>query len=179
MKKLLIIHLLFLSSWSLSCQDTLPTLNTGLRFSSVYNYRVLHHTPGIFLRNGSHEFYLGYQWTTVLRSPGDGSDVYDRNARGVNLGYRYFFSCRQFCPFIQFAFGIYYLGYKEYQLGPPVATDRRVLLLENTLSMGLELRPFERIHLFAGAGFGSNSGLFVIPASIIPTCFMGMGYSLK
>lgn len=170
----------FLSLFSLKgySQDTTSNIKFGVRYTFFYNYKVLHHVPAFSMDIGRHNMYLGIQVSTILKSFGDPVDIYDKYAYGVNFGYRFAFWKKQtkLVPFTQFNFSIYQLKYTHHQMGPPFSTKKQNLIVENTLSFGVNYNPVKHFHIYTGVGFGSYGGFFLLIDSFTPTCYMGVEY---
>lgn len=153
-------------------------IDFGIRYSFVYNYKVVHHTPQFSMNIGQHNIYLGPQFTQVLHSLGDPVDVYSKNTYGGNVGYRFHFWKRKskLVPFAQLDFSIFQLKFNENQLGPPFLTERKKIVVENTASIGVDFNPVHHFYIFSGIGFGSYSGFFLLFNSFTPTCYVGLEY---
>jgi len=175
--------LLFLLSCippQLFSQDTTYTSknNFGIRFSVIYNYKVIHYAPNLSLDLGQHNVYVGVQATNVLKPMGSELEIYVKNTYGVNFGYRFLFIDKQkkVVPFTQLNFSIYQLEYTEYQRGPPFSTDKKSLIVENTASIGVNFNFIKHFQISCGVGFGSLDGFFLLVDSFIPSGYVGLEY---
>jgi len=175
---LFVIGLISISNKSYS-QDTIKRiLQFSARYTFYYNYRVAHHTPVFSIEYNNHNLYFGPEFSFIFQPTPIADIIYKPNSFGFNLGYRYFFNDqkKKLRFFSQFNFSIYQVKYKEYQLGPPISTERKKIIIENTGTLGADFNFYKNIHLFGGLGIGSTSGFFLMLNSFIPCSYIGLEY---
>ena len=176
---ILLVFFLIYSQIEVFSQDTTQSrLGVGVRYSFFYNYKVAHHIPCLSLDIRQHNIYLGAQATTILKPLGDPVDIYEKNAYGINVGYRYLLvdSHKRLVPFTQLNFSIYQVKYTKYQKGPPFSTPSQTRIVENTASFGIDFKPIKHIHIFSGIGFGSFGGFLLLIDYFTPNSYVGLEY---
>lgn len=157
---------------------TASNIHFGIGYYFYYNYKMLHNVPSFSLGIRQHNISLGFQSTTVLKPLGDPMDSYKKKSYGVNFGYRYLLTDQQqkIVPFTQLNFSIYQLKYIEHQKGLPLSTKRQRLIVENTVSIGLNYNLSKHLKLYSGIGFGSFDVFFLMFESYLPTSYIGLEY---
>ncbi|NCO55961.1 MAG: hypothetical protein GW876_11275 [Bacteroidetes bacterium] len=181
-RKIFLIFVIGLISISnkLYSQDRIKrTLQFSARYTFYYNYKVAHHSPVFSIEFNKHNFYLGPEYSLILKPiKGDPVNIYEKKSFGINLGYRYFFSeqSKKLKVFSQFNFAIFQIKYKEYQLGPPFVTEHNNLIIENTVTLGIDYNIWNNIHIFSGGGIGSFGGFFLIIDAFTPSSYIGIEY---
>lgn len=151
----------------------------GVRFSMVYNYRVIHAVPDFSMMFGRHNVYFGPEFTYVSNTiKGDPVDPFKKKAFGANIGYRYYSNelKKRLKIFAQFDFAIYQISFVEYQQGLTYGTERNQFILENTATVGAEYKLFKGIYVNAGLGIGSYDGFFLMLDSFTPSSYIGIEY---
>ncbi|MDP3442121.1 MAG: hypothetical protein Q8T08_04605 [Ignavibacteria bacterium] len=165
------------------CQDTTESIKYfSIRYSTSYNYKVLHYTPNVSFGFNKHNLYIGPEFNTILKTvKGDPVDIYEKNNWGLNLGYRYYSSeiVSNLKIFGQFNFSIYQIRLDIYQHGgPPFIVKHKELIVENTATIGIDYELFKNINLFSGIGIGSFNGFFLMIDSFTPSVYIGIEYKL-
>ncbi|MEI8201606.1 MAG: hypothetical protein WCH34_01245 [Bacteroidota bacterium] len=153
--------------------------NFSIRYSFYYNYKIIHHIPVFSFEYKDHNIYIGSQYSSILLPFGDEGDSYEKNTKGLNLGYRYYFRNQKklLRPFLQYNFSIYYVKYNEIKLGPPYRIEHKALAIENTASIGIAYKILPKLNIFSGAGFGSYDGFFLMLYAFIPSSYIGIEYN--
>lgn len=137
----------------------------SVRYQYAYHYKNDHHGLVLTYNYKKNQFYLGPEFSSFYEALGDPVDLYEKQAFGLGLGYRY-----QFLPFekrlnfyFQYHFSMYQYKTTEVQLGPPYQTAHSYFKVENMASLGLSYKLFTMVQLHVGAGFGSyNAFIFFI-----------------
>lgn len=163
------------------CQDTKANKSFAIRYSTYYNYKVLHFTPNLSFGIGNHDIYIGPEYNYIAKSfLVDSEDKIEKNNWGLNLGYKYYFS--KIAPntslYGQFNFSVYNLWSYEYQHGYPYVTKNKTLIVENTALLGLRYQLGQKVFLISGVGIGSYDGFFLMVESFIPSVAVGIEYKL-
>lgn len=174
---------IFLLSNLLFGQKMTPSIaNWGLRYSFYHNYKVLHHSPVVTLDYKNHNLYVGPEFSTVLKTiKGDPIDKFEKNAYGVNFGYRYTFNkncAKKLTLFGQLNFSIYKVRVNITQMGPHSPVQIKQLIIENTGSFGLNYKITKGISLFTGVGFGSFDMFFMVVDSFTPSGYAGISIQI-
>jgi hypothetical protein len=78
----------------------------------------------------------------------------------------------------QFNYSIFEVDHEDYQRGPPFSSRNKETIVENTLSLGTDY-GINKIHLFAGIGFGSSGGFFIFIEKFTFTSFLGVEYKFR
>lgn len=175
---ILLMVVLILFSFKIYCQDTTANhIEFNIRYSFNYNYKIAHHSPAVSLEYANHNFYIGPEYSLIIKPLGDPEDVYEKKSIGLNFGYRYFFfNQSKLKLFGQLNYSLYHYKYKEYQLGLPFATEQKKLTIENTGTLGIDYGLNKNIHLFTGIGIGSTHGFFLILDSLFACSYIGLDF---
>ncbi len=183
MRYIIIILISFLVSFSniSVCQqyNENKKIEFGIGGSFHYDYKVSHYALVFNTYIKQNNIYAGPMYTSVYENmTGDPVNTYDDHAYGLNVGYRYFIGKRKkdLKPFIQIEFMIFWQEYYEQQLGPPNVTEHTRIIVENTISVGIDYTINSGLHVSGGLGFGSYDGLFLIFNNFTPTSYIGIEY---
>lgn len=184
LKRLILFTILVLELTSISnklyCQDSSKkNLQLSARYSFYHNYKIMHHSPVIVIIFDKHNFYFGPEYSLILkRIKGDPVDIYEKESFGINFGYRYYWGekAKRLNVFSQLNYAIFKVKYKEYQHGPPFVTEHKDLIIENTISLGVDYNIWNNFHVYSGAGIGSFAGFFLITDAFLPTSYIGLEY---
>lgn len=179
--------LLFCNSY---CQNTDKSIiNYSLRINSFYdfqvkhdyNYRIFQIAPVFALEFKNNNFYLGPLYVYFFQPTPIADEIYGNNSYGLNLGYRYYSKdlFRNGRLFGQFNYSIFIVKYKQYQLGPPFQSDRKRMIAENTIALGMDFRIINKIHLFFDFGFGSYDPFFLVINKFTLTNNIGIEYEFN
>jgi len=184
-----ILLILFLSiNELLFCQITPKSKkNYSIRFNTIgesyAEFEAIHLAPSftITIGNEKHNFYLGPQYTYLFQHKGNWSRRYEKNSPGLNFGYRLYSSkiMKNTRMLAQFNYSIFEIVHEDYQLGPPFSSRNKETIVENSLSIGTDYEIINKIHLFAGIGFGSSGGFFIFIEKFTFTGFLGVEYKFR
>lgn len=186
-KKLLIFFIIFILTIKLYCQKEEKS-NFGIRYTFSYdfevnhdyNFRVAHHIPVFFYRYDRHDFYMGPQYSYIYQPTPVANEIYENNAFGINLGYRWYSNelINNLQIFGQFNFSVFQVSFEEYQHGYPFKETRHEFIVENTATIGVNYKLVNKLNLFTGIGIGSYSGFFLILDKFNLSTYIGIGYKL-
>ncbi len=156
-------------------QDSIPKHpEISIRYSLNFNKQILHHAALIALKWKRHSVFLGPEYSVFHQEKPISTIVYNQQAVGALLGYRYsIYEYKKTKFFCQLAYSMYQLNYREYQLGPPFFIDRKKMRFENSLSIGIEYSIMKPIQLFAGLGLYSMDG-FILNNPLFPNTMLGI-----
>ena len=141
---------------------------------ATYNSSLVLDTNGIFSA-----YLIANSYSLILkRIKGDPVDIYEKESFGINFGYRYYWGekAKRLNVFSQLNYAIFKVKYKEYQHGPPFVTEHKDLIIENTISLGVDYNIWNNFHVYSGAGIGSFAGFFLITDAFLPTSYIGLEY---
>jgi hypothetical protein len=167
------------TSKSLNSYSTSEKINLGIKLSYHFNYPITHTSPSLCLYKGNHSIFLGPEYTRLLKeSLGDPVDSYEQEYWGMNIGYRYVFNStwKKTFLFLQTDFSIYQLNYTEASQASPNGTEKKDLIIENTVGLGLIYKINNHFELIGGIGFGSMNYFFLMFDQFIPNSFIGLEY---
>lgn len=180
--RLFFIALLCLFAFNVKAQNNgeeRSKISLGARYAFVCNVKIAHHKLCFTLMYRQHDFYIGGQYSPVLKPFwGDGTrTLYDDHTFGLNTGYKYYFfrSPKKIRLFAQLDFSIYQIRYQTWGLGPGV-TNQKEIIIENTALVGMDWNIYKGLYLFAGAGIGSYDKFFLMLDSFIPSFQAGLEY---
>lgn len=175
-----VIVLMSISNKLYSQDSIKKNLELSARYSFYYNYKIIHHSPVFTIKFNKNNFYFGPEYSLILKLiKGDPVDVYEKESFGINFGYRYFWGeeTKRLKAFSQLNYAIFKVKYKEYQHGPPFVTEHKYLIIENTITIGVDYKIWKNFHVFSGAGIGSFAGFFLIIDAFTPSSYIGIEYS--
>ncbi len=185
MKKVSLIIIVLLLVAKAYSQESVDS-HFGLRYTFSYDYELkqdnsfsaMHHVPVCFYRLKAHELYLGGQYTYVLQPTQSTNVVYQNNAFGVNIGYRYYSNelMENLKFFGQFNYSVFRVEFDEYQNGPPFVQSRQKFVVENTVSMGMNYQCSQNLNCFIGVGIGSFGGFFLLLDDFNLSNYLGLTY---
>ncbi|MBQ2351584.1 MAG: hypothetical protein II394_05160 [Bacteroidales bacterium] len=143
-----------------------------------YIIDVLHHAPAFSYRIKNHNLYIGPLLSHVFQPKPIGSEKYDNKAFGLHFGYRYYSNelLRNFRIFGQFHFSIFWVEYRHHQLGLPGGVTGTEIRVNNTASFGVDYEAIPNLHIYAGTGFGSYDGFFLILERVNLSEYIGVKY---
>lgn len=186
-KKVISILLSVIFFVGANAQDDIDKLRFGVRYKSAYdyetkryyNFKVLHNNISIVLKKKNHDFYIGFQYSYIFQPMPIANKVYNKKSCGLDLGYRYYFdinnkSLKLFTQFNYSFFRVKYIGYQQGDRDNVHYINK--VIPENTVSLGLEYGFNSRLHIFAGAGFGSYDRFFLMIDNFNLTNYFGIEY---
>jgi len=157
---------------------------SSVRFNSIYitghDFSIIHLAPSFTIGNEIHNFYLGLQQSYLIQPTPVGDRIYEKKNWGLNFGYRNYSSeiSKNTRMFGQFNYSVFQIRYMDYQLGPPYSHKQKEIIAENTIAIGTDYEFINKSHLFAGIGFGSFGGFFLLIDKFTLTGFIGIEYNL-
>ena len=139
---------------------------------------VLHHAPALSYRINNHNLYIGPLLSHVFQLKPVWNDKYDNKAFGLHFGYRYYSNelLRNFRIFGQFHYSIFWVKCQYYQLGLPDGVTKTEIRVNNTASFGVDYEAIPNLHIYAGTGFGSYDGFFLILERVNLSEYIGIKY---
>jgi hypothetical protein len=185
LKKISIFLILVFSLTNVRCQEV-ESSRFGLRYTFSYdfelkldnNFRVMHHIPVCYFRLNAHELYVGPQYSYIIQPTPIANIIYQNNAFGANLGYRYYSNAiiDNLLLFGQFNFSVFRIGLDEYQNGPPFVQTKQKYIVENTASIGVNYQCLPNLNCFLGVGIGSFGGFFLLFDEFNLSNYLGLSY---
>ena len=161
----------------------------GIQYTLSYNFQVaprnsenkigvLHHAPAFSYRINNHNLYIGPLLSHVFQPKPIGNEKYDNKAFGLYFGYRYYSNelLRNFRIFGQFHYSIFWVKCQHYQLGLPDGVTKTEIRVNNTASFGVDYEAIPNLHIYAGTGFGSYDGFFLILERVNLSEYIGIKY---
>ena len=161
----------------------------GIQYTLSYDFQVaprnsenkigvLHHAPALSYRINNHNLYIGPLLSHVFQLKPVWNDKYDNKAFGLHFGYRYYSNelLRNFRIFGQFHYSIFWVKCQHYQLGLPDGVTKTEIRVNNTASFGVDYEAIPNLHIYAGTGFGSYDGFFLILERVNLSEYIGIKY---
>lgn len=161
----------------------------GIQYTLSYDFQVaprnsenkigvLHHAPALSYRINNHKLYIGPLLSHVFQLKPVWNDKYDNKAFGLHFGYRYYSNelLRNFRIFGQFHYSIFWVKCQHYQLGLPDGVTKTEIRVNNTASFGVDYEAIPNLHIYAGTGFGSYDGFFLILERVNLNEYIGIKY---
>ena len=172
-RKFLSVFIFFFLPYNSFCQIISKSIiNYNVRINSFYdfqikpnyNYRSFQIAPVFSLEYKNHNVYLGPLYVYLFQPKPVANEVFDNNAFGLNLGYRYYSKelFKNGRLFGQLNYSIFNFSYQQHQSIPPFQTKRNKVIAQNTISLGLDYKVINRIHLFVDFGLGSLGPFFLL-----------------
>ena len=152
----------------------------SLSFSSYYTVKSLHFSPSLNYQFKLHAFYAGPDFISILKPFGDPVNTFEPRSIGVQLGYNYIFSIKNKWSFLcDFHFSIY--PYKTNHYTWFEYSNHTRIIVENSLSFGVNYRLRDRLSVYCTAGLNSYDGFFLLIENSSIACMGGFKYyfSLK
>lgn len=160
----------------------------GIRYTANYNslktnayndnFRVLSSIPSVFVKFNNHDFHFGIVFSHLYNASWLDNILYEPDALGLNIGYRYnsMEIRKNLRIFGQLDASVIKLKYTESQLGGNNYSTLEQRLWAGNFSMGAGYRLADKLHLSAGIGLGTTTGLYGYFNGIIFTPFLGIEY---
>ena len=187
-RKILLLFIIVITAINLYSQEAKKSC-FGIQYTLSYDFQVaprnseskigvLHHAPAFSYRINNHNIYIGPLLSHVFQLKPIGSEKYDNKAFGLHFGYRYYSNelLRNFRIFGQFHFSIFWVECHYHQLGWPYNTTGTEIKVNNTASFGVDYEAIPNLHIYAGTGFGSYDGFFLILERVNLSEYIGIKY---
>lgn len=184
----LCVELFFLSAQEVSP----PKAVFGIRYTANYVYlkgddvpqdyfHVLNSQPAVFVEfNQHHEVHVGVVLAHLFNPSWINRVYYQDNARGLFIGYRYFFNettSKGLRIFGQIDGSCTVVKYTTFGLGSGVSRLITSNLWGGGISFGADYKLTKHISLSAGVGAGFTSGISYQPfETILVSPFLGIDY---
>lgn len=150
----------------------------GSSFSTYYNFKTVHYSPGVIFQLGDHALYVGPDFISVLQPLGDPVNSYEKNAVGMQFGYDYtFYRKNKFSFLCDFHFSMY--NYQTKVIAMYSTTHSNRLMVENSLAAAANYQITKGWSVYAGAGLNSYDGFFLLLEHSSATCFAGVKYQFQ
>lgn len=187
-KKILLSFIIVITAINLYSQEAKKS-SFGIQYTLSYDFQVaprnsenkigvLHHAPALSYRINNHNLYIGPLLSHVFQLKPVWNDKYDNKAFGLHFGYRYYSNelLRNFRIFVQFHYSIFWVKCQHYQLGLPDGVTKTEIRVNNTASFGVDYEAIPNLHIYAGTGFGSYDGFFLILERVNLSEYIGIKY---
>lgn len=187
-KTILLFTIIVIMAINLYSQEAKKS-SFGIQYTLSYDFQVaprnseskigvLHHAPAFSYRINNHNIYIGPLLSHVFQLKPMWNDIYDNKAFGLHFGYRYYSNelLRNFRIFGQFHFSIFWVEYRHHQLGLPGGVTGTEIRVNNTASFGVDYEAIPNLHIYAGTGFGSYDGFFLILERVNLSEYIGIKY---
>ena len=189
-KKILLSFIIVITAINLYSQEAKKS-SFGIQYTLSYDFYVynknrkpdyiidvLHHAPAFSYRINNHNLYIGPLLSHVFQPAPIGNDKYDNKAFGLQFGYRYYSKelLHNFRIFGQFHFSIFWVKCQHNQLGLPDGVTKTEIRVNNTASFGVDYEAIPNLHIYAGTGFGSYDGFFLILERVNLSEYIGIKY---
>lgn len=187
-KKILLSFIIVIMAINLYSQEAKKS-SFGIQYTLSYDFQVaprnsenkigvLHHAPALSYRINNHNLYIGPLLSHVFQLKPVWNDKYDNKAFGLHFGYRYYSNelLRNFRIFGQFHYSIFWVKCQHNQLGLPDGVTKTEIRVNNTASFGVDYEAIPNLHIYAGTGFGSYDGFFLILERVNLSEYIGIKY---
>lgn len=189
-KRISLFSIIVITAINLYSQDAKKS-NFGIQYTLSYDFEpyskkhkpdytvnVLHHAPAFSYRINNHNLYIGPLLSHVFQPMPIGNEKDYNKALGLHFGYRYYSKglLSNFRIFGQFHFSIFWVKRWERQLGLPGGVTYDEIRVNNTASFGVDYEMVPNLHIYAGTGFGSYGGFFLILDKFNLCEYIGLKY---
>ncbi|MDH4474495.1 MAG: hypothetical protein QE487_17950 [Fluviicola sp.] len=131
----------------------------GASFSTYYNFKTVHYSPGAIVQFGNHALYAGPDFVSVLQPLGDPINAYEEKATGLQFGYDYtFFIRNRLSVLFDLHFSMY--NYQTITYTWFTMTHSNRLIIENSLAFAANYQLTKGLSVYSGAGLNSYDGFF-------------------